>query len=292
MLSLDWFRYAEHVRQRKQVTKTFLIYSRAWSGTREYRLKFAELLIRLGLENQCQTTINPVEPELGIHYELHQFENPDWRPQTVLENYFPVSTAHSHYSADFDIRDYEATDIEVVLETLFDDDRLHLTEKSLRPIACEQPFILAGTHGSLEYLRSYGFRTFGHLWDEQYDLIEDPKERLIAIAGLMRQIANWDINTREHKMSQAKIIAAYNKQHFFSQEFFDLIITELKDNLTTGITQMRTELDVNSFNDRWKHRLSFKEVREMLNNNLLGTHPSVPTIDQINAILKKTKIFQ
>ena len=154
ILALDWFRFAEHVSQTKNIKKKFLIYNRAWAGTREYRLKFAEHLVRLGLHNACQTNINPIEPELDIHYDSHKFNNPIWRPHTVLENFFPMSTAPSHYSADFDIKDYEATDIEVVLETLFDDERLHLTEKSLRPIACGQPFILAGTHSSLEYLRS------------------------------------------------------------------------------------------------------------------------------------------
>ena len=179
IIAQDWFRYANHVTLYKQVSKTFLIYNRAWAGTREYRLKFAELLIRLGLLEHCQTNVNPVDPELDIHYNSHKFKNPAWKPQIMLENYFSASFAHSNYSANFDIKDYETTDIEVVLETLFDDDRLHLTEKSLRPIACAQPFILAGTHNSLEYLRSYGFKTFGHIWDESYDLVEVPEERLI-----------------------------------------------------------------------------------------------------------------
>jgi hypothetical protein len=238
IIAQDWFRYAQHLKQQKKINKLFLIYNRAWSGTREYRLKFAELLIKTGLENSCKMSVNPIEPELGIHYELHKFSNPQWRPTEVLENYFPVSGAHSHYSADFDIDDYQTTDIEIVLETLFDDLRLHLTEKILRPIACGQPFILAGTHGSLKYLRSYGFKTFEHLWDERYDLIENPQERLIAISGLMQQIANWDFNTRENKMSQARIIAEYNKKHFFSQDFFNQVTNELYKNLQEAFTQL------------------------------------------------------
>jgi hypothetical protein len=238
VISLDWFRYAKHVTQRKNVKKPFLIYSRAWSGTREYRLKFAELLVRLGLQDFCQTSINPVEPELGIHYELHKFKNPVWRPQTVLESFFPLNHAHSQYSADFDIEDYAATDIEVVLETLFDDSRLHLTEKSLRPIACAQPFILAGTHGSLEYLRSYGFKTFGNIWDESYDLVEDPLERLVTIANVMQHIANWTPEQRANKMAKAQVIADHNRQLFFSQEFFDRVINELNNNLIVGLEEL------------------------------------------------------
>jgi hypothetical protein len=38
VIDRDWFRYREHVKQQKQVDQLFLIYNRAWAGTREYRL--------------------------------------------------------------------------------------------------------------------------------------------------------------------------------------------------------------------------------------------------------------
>lgn len=267
VIARDWFRFAEHVTQSKNVNKTFLIYSRAWSGTREYRLRFAEFLIRLGLQDLCKTSVNPVEPELGIHYELHKFKNPIWRPQTVLENFFPINTAHSHYSADFDIEDYEATDIEVVLETLFDDNRLHLTEKSLRPIACGQPFILGGTQGSLEYLRSYGFKTFGMIWDERYDECADPEERLVKIADLMKQIANWGPWLREQKMVEARKIAEYNRQHFFSKEFFNHVVDELKTNLQSAFAEVNSSNNYKSWYDHHNKLISFPEVADFLNRN-------------------------
>lgn len=267
VIARDWFRYAEHVEQQKQVEKTFLIYNRAWSGTREYRLRFAELLIHLNLQQHCKTSVNPVEPELGLHYEIHKFKNPQWRPNTVLENFFPVSNAHSHYSADFDMGDYENTDIEVVLETLFDDGRLHLTEKSLRPIACGQPFILAATHGSLEYLRSYGFKTFSDIWDESYDLVEDPAERLLQIAELMKQISNWDSGTRENKMAQARAVAGYNRQHFFSEQFTDQVGAELKINLTRAFTELNQGDNGTAWLEWWDYLMSFPQIVEFIKNN-------------------------
>lgn len=268
IIARDWFRYAEHITQSKQIEKRFLIYNRAWAGTREYRLKFADFLVRLGLDKDCKMSINPVEPELGIHYEIHKFKNPVWRPTNVLENFFPISTAHSHYSADFDIKDYESTDIEVVLETLFDDSRLHLTEKSLRPIACGQPFILAGTCGSLEYLRSYGFKTFSHIWDEQYDQCADPEERLGRIADLMKQIANWTPWVRERKMAEAQAIADYNKQLFFSVDWQNNILNELKTNLTTGVQKMNQHKSGKHFYDLREVAKHNPEVAEIVNSDL------------------------
>ena len=284
IIARDWFRYAEHVSQRKQVEKTFLIYSRAWSGTREYRLKFAEILINLNLQKHCKTSVNPVEPELGIHYDSHQFKNPIWRPETVLENYFPISDAHSHYSADFDIEDYESTDIEVVLETLFDDDRLHITEKSLRPIACGQPFMLAGTVGSLEYLRGYGFKTFGSVWDESYDLVEDPAERLIQIAELMKYISNWTLEEHADKMAQAQAIADYNRQYFFSQEFFNRIVAELETNMATAFAELSTL----PANKKWikiaNVMLNTPELRRILDGNRVMNGLDTSTVEKAIAI--------
>ena len=262
VIALDWFRFAQHVTLNRQSKKTFLIYNRAWAGTREYRLRFTETLIQLNLQNSCQSSVNPIEPELGIHYDLHHFKNPSWRPQTVLEDYFPISTAQSHYSADFDIDDYENTDIEVVLETLFDDDRLHLTEKSIRPIALGQPFILAGTHGSLEYLRNYGFKTFGDIWDESYDTIKNPEERLSAITDLMAQIVNTPPQIREKKLIQAREIADYNRKHFFSPEFFNQVIDELTANLTSAINEVTHTTNYQGWLDRWNKYLSDPDILE------------------------------
>jgi hypothetical protein len=238
VIARDWFRYFQHVNQTKKIQQTFLIYNRAWSGTREYRLKFAELLINRNLAEHCQTTVNPVEPELKVHYTLHKFSNTAWRPNIALENHFPNTNADSWASADVVLTDYETTDIEVVLETLFDDPRQQLTEKILRPIACGQPFILVSTQGSLEYLQSYGFKTFNHVWNEQYDSVDDPEERLICIADLMQQIANWTAEERVTKMAQAQAVADYNKKLFFSEEWQESIFDEYKRNFSKAMEIM------------------------------------------------------
>lgn len=284
-IALDWYRYAQHIALKKQSKKTFLVYNRAWSGTREYRLRFVELLVQLNLQDLCQTSVNPIEPELGIHYDCHKFKNPAWRPQTVLEDYFPINETPSHYSADFDVDDYNVTDIEVVLETLFDDDRIHLTEKSLRPIAVAQPFILVATAGSLEYLRSYGFRTFGDVWDESYDAIKDPEQRLYAITDLMAQIASWGPSVRERKLAEAQAIAEYNREHFFSQEFFNFVIDELTANLTTALAEVKHIKNYQDWIDRWDTYLSDPDILEYVTNESNLLNITLPAINNIKSII-------
>lgn len=238
IIAQDWFRYARYVKQKKNVDKLFLVYNRAWSGTREYRLGFADRLIMNGLVDHVLMRVSPVDSTIDKHYDLHQFERPHWRPHNVIEKHFPLCTAESHYSADFAIKDYETTEIEVVLETLFDDLRLHLTEKTLRPIAMGQPFILAGTYGSLKYLHDYGFKTFSACWDESYDMMTDSLERMNKITEIMSNIVSMPKDKRDEILTEARKIADYNKQHFFSNNFQDQVVNEFKNGLHNGFRQL------------------------------------------------------
>jgi hypothetical protein len=223
----------------------------------------------------------------GIHYSDHIFKNLKWKPTCVLEDYFPESVADSNYSADFDLNDYNATDIEIVLETLFDDDRIHLTEKSLRPIAVGQPFILAATHGSLEYLRSYGFQTFDTVWDETYDTIVAPGDRLRAIVKLMSDIASWDPITKHNKMQQANDIANFNRQHFFSEEFFNLIKKELTDNLTTAFDSIKTNNTYKRWLDAWDQNLNDPKIVEFLMQKNPATVPTLQDVKSIQDLINR-----
>jgi len=141
---------------------------------------------------------------------------------------------------------------------------------------------MAATHGSLEYLRSYGFRTFADVWDESYDLIEDPAKRLMKVVELMKQIANWDSDTRERKIAQARAVAEYNKQRFFSEDFFNQVISELTSNLTTALAQMTSDIDTSVFVDRWKKWITHNEILNWLAAN---KNSEFPTLDQINNVL-------
>ena len=284
LIAKDWFRYAEHETFKKDSKKLFLIYNRAWSGTREYRLRFVDLLIENNLLSQCQTTCNVTDPELDIHYTKYNFKNSCYRPTNVLENFLQSTNADAASSADFVTTDYNSTAIEVVLETLFDDDRLHLTEKSLRPIACAQPFILTATPGSLEYLRSYGFKTFDSVWDESYDLVQDPAQRLKTIVDLMKQIAHWDQSTRQYKLSQAQAIADHNRRWFFSQEFFDLVVDELTTNFKLAFEELSLCNNYKSWIDRWNHFLTYPEMINFIKNNQDVEFPTQQTINQLMQI--------
>jgi hypothetical protein len=244
VIARDWFRYAEYDQSldiKNKYSKDFLIYNRAWTGTREYRLKFTELLINHNLADQCLSWFSPVDS--NEQYQDHVFKNSDLQINNHnLHALFAPTTAPSTASAEYCANDYQQTNIEVVLETLFDDQRLQLTEKVLRPIACGQPFMLAATHGSLEYLRSYGFETFSPWIDETYDTIENPVDRLEAIVQEMRRIASLGADEKTSMYAGIREIAARNKQLFFSAQWQQSIIDEFKRNFDQAYDQLEQDI--------------------------------------------------
>jgi hypothetical protein len=217
-------------------------------------LYFTEKLIENQLVNYCQTTFNPHDE---WHYSQHVFKNKNFQitNYTIEQHLSPTQFAPTS-SADYNNKDYSVIGIEIVLETLFDDTRWHLTEKSLRPIACGKSFILAATPGSLQYLRSYGFETFSGLIDESYDLIVEPHLRLQAIVKEMQRISQLSTTEKYKLYTDLDVICQRNKQHFFNG-FVDQVIEEYKNNLDTAMKIMQR-------NCTGKH---LTEIKKLLKNN-------------------------
>lgn len=257
VIAQDWFRYADHdpnlVFDSTKIQQDFLIYNRAWAGTREYRLCFVEQLLAAGLDRHCNISFNP---EDGEHYSTHQFANDQFKIVNYnLHDELTLNTHNSTASADYCSEDYATAGIEVVLETLFDDSRWHLTEKTLRPIACGQPFLLMATAGSLQYLQQYGFETFGELIDETYDQIVNPRQRLQAVIAEMRRIAALNPESKTQLFTALNTIAQRNQQRFFNG-LHEQVINEYKNNMDQAMHTMQQHRT-------GRHRA---RIKELMNN--------------------------
>jgi hypothetical protein len=240
MIAQDWFRYARHdpvlTFAPENIQKDFLIYNRAWSGTREYRLCFAEQLVNQQLVQHCNMSFSATD---AGHYSQHQFVNPKFQISNFnLHDFFPINAHPADASADYCGSDYATAGIEIVLETLFDDSRWHLTEKTLRPIACGKPFLLMSTQGSLEYLRQYGFETFEGLIDQRYDQIVEPRLRLQAVLDEMTRISQLEPTAKIKLFAELHEIARRNQHRFFN-EFFDQVSKEYVNNITQAMSVMQ-----------------------------------------------------
>jgi hypothetical protein len=234
VIARDWYRFAQFDSRLNEFTKPklkFLIYCRDWSHRREYRLKFLEMLVKNELDHDSLTSIMHTNSD-NVYFLQHKFLNPKFA-LTDPKSIFQIKNNHLSgiASANYDYCDFINTEISVVLETVFDESRIHLTEKTLRPIACGHPFILAAGPGSLEYIKSYGFKTFAPWIDESYDQETDSLERMKKIIISMKKIQMLQGQELEDFSQAVKSIAEFNKKYFFSNDFFNVLKIELKNNL-------------------------------------------------------------
>lgn len=222
LLSRDWYRYAEHdpLLKNRSSKKMFLIYCREFTGTRSYRTRFLESLHNI--KDQCQ---------IGS---------------------FHGRSVDSDASAIYEAEDICQTDFSVVLETVTD--RMHLTEKICRPLACGHPFLLFGGAGSLKLLRSYGFQTFDPWIREDYDLESDQDLRSTMISEEMSRLALLPVTKKLETIEACQKIAQYNQERFFSSDFFDQVVKELQDNVAVAWEQTQGELNLDTWWNvrKWK----------------------------------------
>lgn len=110
----------------------------------------------------------------------------------------------------------------VVCETFFfgDNDPV-FTEKTLKPLAYGLPFLLCSSDSALASLREMGFQTFGDVFDESYDSVKSPQQR---VEHIMREIKRLHaLPSREIDMIYKKLIPRLkSNQRVLREDLFDL----------------------------------------------------------------------
>lgn len=119
----------------------------------------------------------------------------------------------------------------LVTETCYWQEKTHLTEKIFKPIVLRMPFILVGCPRNLEYLRQYGFKTFGAYWDESYDEILDPIERLSAIAKILKKLSKLSSKEKHDMLCDMQPLLEHNYNRFNDPTFINGEWQHLKDAL-------------------------------------------------------------
>ena len=245
--ALDWFRgyYALNYNQpvAKDYQYDFVTFNRIVTGDRAYRKTFVNKLKENNLTEQGLISYGVVDDEedngdrLVIdHNQVSASASADIVRTIVAENC-------ADYSAFWHI----------VTETVFYYDKLHLTEKTFKPIVSKQPFMLLAAPGNLAYLKSYGFKTFDSVIDESYDTIKDDNERINAVVAQMKWYCNLSPEEKSRVIERLTPIVEHNFQHFYG-EFKEIITDEL---LTNTKTLFRT-LDYDDSN------IDYATVRKLL----------------------------
>jgi hypothetical protein len=179
---------------------------------REHRLIIVSELFRSGLENDgyisyiVNTGYNnqpPIESEIdNVDKDLLKYYMDKIYPKIPLtielekgmeltEPYISTSYVHEMYTNSY---------FNIVTETSYNwnstsiiDNNIYLTEKTYRPIFGMQPFIMVSNPGVLKHLKSMGFKTFPEFFDESYDEIENPTERMNIIVNEIKKICSLSL---------------------------------------------------------------------------------------------------
>jgi hypothetical protein len=236
--ALDWYRGYNYTFlitpwKQRQITNTFIAPNRIIAGERSHRL---EMLYHIFNNNLVDNHIScpavcPVE-NISINNAAKSLTNKypnaiDVFSSQNLPMNFKNETGHPMHSCWLSLFEESAESmLYLVTETVYTGERLHLTEKTFKPIALGMPFIIVGTRGSLQYLHSYGFKTFGDLWDESYDDYDDAI-RIQKIAQLLIELNRKSTAEKQTMFESAQRIINHNWNHFYNGGFEKILWKEL-----------------------------------------------------------------
>jgi len=114
---------------------------------------------------------------------------------------------------------YKNTHFSIVLETYIEPKiSAFITEKLFKPISVGHPFMVVGTPGYLQCLKSFGFETYENLFDESYDTIlyrnKDFWEKLKIIKN---NVDTYDYSKVYDNITLEKLL--YNRNRFFDETY-------------------------------------------------------------------------
>jgi len=117
--------------------------------------------------------------------------------------------------------------LSIVTETFFTGP-LYFSEKIFNSMLYNHFFIYLGPPHSLKYLRSLGFKTWGHVIDESYDDIKNPAERLYAVTDSINKFLSNPIDDIKQIYIENLDIINHNRKLVISTEINDVIVSAMK----------------------------------------------------------------
>jgi len=129
--------------------------------------------------------------------------------------FLPGLEKYYHYASQtVPISLYNRAYFNIVAESNIDwPKQFHFTEKTIKVLVAGMPFVSLSSPGFLQNLHNLGFRTYGDLWDESYDLEQDYARRVSMIVHLVNQLQSLDWPSLREDLEK---IAQHNKVNFLS----------------------------------------------------------------------------
>lgn len=249
--AMDWYRGYHRTflmpdSKERKIKKSFISPNRIIGGKRDHRVLLLYHLFKKGIKNawiSCPRVC--VFENQSIDYIGSRYKDIYPDIESIFQNaplplHFPNENDHPMHSCWLSLFDEVSETLAyVVTETVYFGQRNHITEKTFKPICQQLPFILVSTVGSLEYMKRYGFQTFGNLWDESYDEETDDILRLEKIARLLQTLDDLSENELNQLYRAALPAVQHNHQHFYGGGFEKILWTEM----TTMLDKIRKDFN-------------------------------------------------
>ena len=235
----DWFRGYDksflipRARDRTP-TQTFMSPNRIVGGKRDHRVLFLYNVFKQGLDHNHISVPRICQYEnVDISVLANKYCNtyPDISQvfeQATLPRLFAGEESQQMTSC-WLTNFAEAQDslVYVPTETVYFGRRTHITEKTFKAIALEMPFVLVAPANSLEYMRSYGFKTFDDIFDESYDGETDDIVRVEKVVRLLKDLDNQSERERQSIHRACLPIVEHNYRHFYMGGLTNILWPEL-----------------------------------------------------------------
>ena len=250
--ALDWYRGYDRTFlvtpwTERKIRKTFFSANRIIGGLRQHRVLMLYHFAKFNLMHNwiSASAICPAENiaigKIAEHYKNRYPDIVDVINQIELPRLFPGEDTPLMSSCWLDQFDLCAESLVYhVTETVYTGRRLQLTEKSFKPIALGMPFVLTATAGSLAYLKSYGFKTFGKFWDESYDLETDDFVRAEKVAAVLKQLDDLSDQKKQELFQACWPVIEHNWNWFYQGGLESVLWTELTgmlDSIKTHLSE-------------------------------------------------------
>jgi hypothetical protein len=134
--------------------------------------------------------------------------------------------ANPNYNLAFNLNEtlQLSTFVNIITETLFENETIFLSEKIWKPIYTCQPFIVVGNPFILRELKKLGFKTFSDFWDESYDDEQNFEKRIEKIIELLLVLAEKTEDELLEITKQMSNILEHNYNNFLTKSREEIFI--------------------------------------------------------------------
>jgi hypothetical protein len=144
------------------------------------------------------------------------------RLYSICDPHIPIRIDNSDFSGSFPRQYFLDSYVNIVGETHFVNvpygfNTSFVSEKTFNAIANNQMFIVVGQAGSLDLLKSLGYKTFDGIIDETYDTIVHNGDRLAALTTEITRYLSKPLDEIRADYIKVQDIIQHNRDLLFSQ---------------------------------------------------------------------------